>query len=242
MAEDLRDILMKLEVTTGLHIEAECTAIIEANPKIGAKDELASGFTAQNLAGGRRTNYFSIDEFTFPLALIDADDEEDSETRRQRQHEEKLQMLLEASQEGKGMRARRKTEFTRFMTQGRRTARERSYPADLEQITITKRFDVSSTNIFRLCKDNKTLFGASILKRKPIGDQSLRTYLRLDFTDVLITDLSWEDGDFVKEQFKFVCRKAEVTYCMEGPSTDTRTAPKLCKMPTTSWSVLDLDK
>jgi len=242
MAEDLRDILMKIEISKGKHIEAECTAVIEANPKVGAKDVLANSFTMQSLEGGRKTNYFAVDEFTFPLALIDVDDEEDEDRRRQRRQGEdieELKAMVKAGADGKGMRPRRKPEFTTFMTGGS-GGRKRSYPADLEQVTITKRFDVSSLTLFKHCRDSKTLFGASIIKRRPIGDQSLRTYLRIDFEDVLITDLSWEDDDIVREQFKFVCRKAEVTYCMEGASTDSVASTKLIQLQPRSWSMLNL--
>jgi type VI protein secretion system component Hcp len=40
----------------------------------------------------------------------------------------------------------------------------------------------------------------------------LQGYFRIDFTDVLLTDLDWDDGDTIKETAKFVCRQIQIQY------------------------------
>ncbi|HKM64968.1 MAG TPA: type VI secretion system tube protein Hcp [Acidisphaera sp.] len=234
MAEDARDILMKLEITEGNCVDAECSAVIEASPTLGVKDALADGFEHQSLVGGAQVNYFAIDDFTFPVGLK-PDSEPDKLAEALNKH---------LASQGKD-KVPTKSEFTRFMEGGHAgISGKQSYPANLDQMSIIKKLDVSSTGIFRLCKESKTLFGASILKRKAIGGDSLRGYLRIDFFEVLITDLGWDNADVVKEDFKFVCRKATVRYCMETLTTDLRprSLPKLVQIAEETWSVLHLDK
>ena len=286
MAEDSRDVLMTLEITKGNFVPAECTSVIEAAPANGIKDALADGFTHQSQHGNKKTNYFSIEDFTFPVALADETDAKDQMTAEKAKgadrekevtkqfgkqfadlHERNanLQQQIEdlhdrlAAVEGRKGSAGRKgsnsatslsdlklpetkepVEYSRFMSQGRSAMRAKTYPADLDQISISKQMDQSSTTIFSLCRDSKTLYGASLLKRKAIGMESLRGYLRIDFFDVLITDLNWDEDDVVKEKFKFVCRRAVVQYAIETMTTDPqyKGAAKLIKLPSREWNVL----
>jgi type VI protein secretion system component Hcp len=241
MAEDARDILMRIEKTPMDFIESECRAVIEANPKVGVKDPLANGFTHQSLGGGRKTNYFSIDDFTFPVGLIDTDGgnpqskQQQAQMGQMQEHLAKMQEMMTKMGGEKGSSQKKSSEFTAFMNKGRGAP---TYPADLEQMSVTKKMDVSSTKIFDLCNKSTTVYGACILKRKAIGDNSLRGYLRIDFRQLLITDLNWDDGDVIKEDFKFVCRAATVTYCMSTMTTDgSFTGTKLIQLPPQSWNV-----
>ena len=127
------------------------------------------------------------------------------------------------------------TEFPRFMQGGAAAMRTRSYSSDLEPVQITKQLDLSSLKLFDICKSATLIDSATIIKRRGGGGDRLRTYMRIDFTEMLITDFGWQDDDVVKETFKFVCRKAQVTYSVANPDGTQRGAQK-----PGVWSYLNL--
>ena len=43
-------------------------------------------------------------------------------------------------------------------------------------------------------------------------DSGPKAYLRIDFTDLLITELDWDEGEVIKEKYKFVCRGVKMQY------------------------------
>jgi type VI protein secretion system component Hcp len=280
MAEDSRDVLMKLEMTPGKSLPAECTAVISA------EDPMARGFRGTNTAGNLiRGNYFSIEDFTFDAGIsdrggADPDAQQAQNTRNQvnsvaqqvnrsfaathnlianahsliatlEQRVAQLESIIAGMPAGRGLSVGRNggrtggaggfgnagdagryevkggsgaetNAFNRFLTEGRNFLKreKRSYHSDLEPISITKRMDLSSPTLFDSMRNSFKFHAATIIRRKAIGGQMLRTYLRIDFGDVMITELNWDDDDVIKETFKFVCRSASVRYAIETPSTD----------------------
>lgn len=61
---------------------------------------------------------------------------------------------------------------------------------------------------------NVTPFAKVILvKRKFTGNLGFHeAYLRITFTDVLLTGVEWDDGEIVKEKCSFVYRQIDVAY------------------------------
>jgi type VI protein secretion system component Hcp len=107
--------------------------------------------------------------------------------------------------------------FSRFMNKGRMAAGAGSYSSDLEPVSISKLMDASSLQLLDMCLKSTTIDSAVIIKRRGVGADFLRTYLRVEFTDLLITDFNWDEDDVIKEKIKFVCRKAQVQYSIENP-------------------------
>ena len=288
MAEDSRDVLMKLEMTPGKFVPAECLAVIDPN------DKLATGFQGGPMTGAtQRGNYFSIEDFTFDMGINGRNSADDAAVQdqntidqvadvakqinktadvlqqRARDAEQRArdleQRVLDLEQHlrrgagGAGDRpgraaampvpsvktagGRNSTAFGRFMTEGRAFSRrdKKGYPSDLEPISITKRMDISSTTLFDCCKTSFKFNSASILKRKAIGATGLFGFMRVDLFDVMLIELNWDDDDVIKENFKFVCRKAVVQYSMETPSTDPSKGGTsvLTQLPSVEWSVLN---
>ena len=68
----------------------------------------------------------------------------------------------------------------------------------------------------------------------------LRGYLRIEFYDVMLTELNWDDDETVKEKFKFVCRRAKVQYSVEtSGDQSSKSGISLKKQPAMEWGVLD---
>ena len=267
MADDSRDVLMKLEMTAGKYLPAECVAVIDT------KDPMAKDFTGTKATGNLiRGNYFQIDDFSFDIGIAErgAADQMDMQAADvagqfeavSKQVNTSLDLLNArmkvlndyirrttggAPEDGGGApkvkpEGGRSAAFERFMSEGRNfLRRERNaYPSDLEPVSVTKRMDISSTTLLDCCRQSFKFKSASILKRRAVGKELLNGFLRIDFTDVMLISLDWDDDEVTKESFKFVSRKAEVFYSMETASTSTsaRGAAVLTQQPSVVWSVL----
>ena len=284
MADDNRDLLMKMELTPGNYVVAECSAVVSSD------DKLASGFKGTASDGNiTEGNYFAVEDFSFEVSVSDPTDKKDAmelqarNTQDQvddlgRQVGDSLSALQEqqqdlhsriadlealvaklsgstASRGARGVAAndtkiktsgKTSTQYERFMSKGRDALRNPGdrYPSDLEQVTISKRMDRSSTTLFDKCRSSFKFASATILKRKAVGEDTLRGYLRIDFYDVMLTDLNWDHDEVIKEKFKFVCRKAVVSYAVETANTvaNGKTAAVLTAQPTAEWSVMATKK
>jgi type VI protein secretion system component Hcp len=230
MADESRDVLMKI-VLNGTAIPAECSAAVSSN------DTLASGFTSASSANQWKGNYFSVQDFQMEIGLLG--DSAGTEVQKQEALQEQFKQLWEAQQtnaEGKPLMARASAgEYARFMNSGRSATRAKSYSANLEPVSITKMMDASSLTLFKACINSTTLDSAVLIKRRGGGAKHLRTYLRIEFTNLLITDFNWDEDDVVKEKIKFVCREAKVQYAIEN---DDGTLQKPAQPR--KWSVLNL--
>lgn len=90
------------------------------------------------------------------------------------------------------------------------------YPVSFDEVAIEGQINSSSPILMQSCFSTKTLNQVTIVKRKTAGVGSAIgniPYLRVDFDDVLITDLSWKlDDHTVSEDFKFVYRTITLKY------------------------------
>jgi type VI protein secretion system component Hcp len=246
MAEDSRDILMKMTMSAasgGASPPAECQALITP------QDALASnaGFTFIPKAWGAASpNYFAIDDFTFEVALHDpAAAAAKGENAALKEHQEKLDKIQEAAAKMNPEMAKMmgaaggggSNEFKRYIgaAPGERNKVAKSLVGDLAEITISKRMDISSATLLQSCLKREQFQKATVLKRKATGAGELRTYLKIEFNQLMLTSFDWSDDDVVKETFKFVCRQAIVTYAVEDYGG------KLLVQPATQWAVQGFD-
>ena len=85
---------------------------------------------------------------------------------------------------------------------------------DIQPVKFTRLFDAASTQLFTALVNCETIPSISIVKRKAAGSRnSGEAYLRLDFNEVLMIGLDWEEeSDLVKENGTFIYRKLKVSY------------------------------
>jgi type VI protein secretion system component Hcp len=240
MPEEVRDVLM--QIVMGKPIPTECQAVIGANDAKG----LANGFISPSKDNDWKANYFAVQDFMMEVGLTgdsNAGGQSDTEQRKAEQEaqQEQNRALWEAmknNEEGKPLTASRTAnEFARFMKSARGAIDTKSYSANLEPISITKVLDASSLTLFKACAKSTTLKSAVLIKRRGGGGNELRTYLRIEFTDLLITDFNWEEEDVIKEKIKFVCRKAQVQYSIENNDGTLKPAGQA-----RTWSALNLSQ
>lgn len=178
---------------------------------VGKKGRLqAEGTTdfAQRTSGDLSSDFFSpmifeLQEFNFSVGVAPpvADDEDDDPA--------------DGAAKGKTAAA-----AARSKANARRSASTRNGQGtksdiiDIQPVKFTRLFDSASTQLFTSLVTCETIRSISIIKRKAAGSRnSGEAYLRLDFTEVLLTDLDWaEEADLIKETGTFIYRKLKVSY------------------------------
>jgi type VI protein secretion system component Hcp len=89
------------------------------------------------------------------------------------------------------------------------------YGVDLDEVTLSRKMDCMSPQLLQLCGEQTEIDEIILVRRKPTTSTAAKTmqpYLRLKFSEVLLTGIEWEDGDVIKEKIKFVYRTIEVKY------------------------------
>ena len=108
------------------------------------------------------------------------------------------------------------------------------YEVKMDEFSVTRLYDMASPVLFEKCCNSDTFVSASIVKRKLIGAEMLRGFLRIDFDDVMITHVDWQNGENVKETLKFAFRKMTVQYRKIVYQQDN--VPTLQLLPSLTWS------
>jgi type VI protein secretion system component Hcp len=112
------------------------------------------------------------------------------------------------------------------------------YPIQMDPFSFTRTLGKASMFFFDYCVNSISFKSAVLVKRKVVGHHNidntkivdnalsgLQAYFRVDFTDVLLTDLDWDDGETIKETAKFVCRKIQIQYRQQNPDGTLKKAP-----------------
>jgi type VI protein secretion system component Hcp len=110
-------------------------------------------------------------------------------------------------------------------------------PVEPKAVTFTRALDSSSIQLTQALTGCDTLDSVSIVKRRAAGtSNSGEIYLRLDFKNVLITGLSWDDTEErVEERGTFIYREITVRYRPQKPDGSHGTIiPANWKTPATS--------
>jgi type VI protein secretion system component Hcp len=195
MAEKQSDLLMKLVTTGGQGIAAGATSTLVKD------DKLLADFWAGK--------FFEVEDFGLGLELNDFETAGTANTGQTQQA---------AVQLGK---------FASWRDLRKTTAQiqEISFPVDMEPFSFTRLIDRASPLLFENCANSISFASATLVKRKVTGQKlALQAFLRMDFKDVLIVGISWDDGDIIKEKCKFICRGVTVQYRRQA-SDGTLAAP-----------------
>jgi type VI protein secretion system component Hcp len=95
-------------------------------------------------------------------------------------------------------------------------AADKKWNLDLGDVTIDRTVDRASPLLMHAALTATPFKSATIVKRRAGGgERSGRAYLRIDYTDVLITKISWSDSELVKEKLTFIYRGLKVQYRLQ---------------------------
>src|SRR3954454_14885308 len=95
------------------------------------------------------------------------------------------------------------------------------YPFEVDEFGFDRLIDRASVELFAACCTSQTFKSAAFVKRVLTGSgKPGKTFLRIDFKDVLVTSLSWDDGDLLNESCKFICRGFKIQYRRQNAAGD----------------------
>jgi type VI protein secretion system component Hcp len=87
------------------------------------------------------------------------------------------------------------------------------YDIDVHPFSFSRQMDMASPIFLEHCASVTPFAKAILVKRKFTGNLGFHeSYLRIVFTDVLLTGVEWDDGEFIKEKCSFVYRQIDVSY------------------------------
>jgi type VI protein secretion system component Hcp len=202
MDQNSTDIVMKF-VFQGKPVWAECA--LEIDPK----DTLMKGF-GQNTGYDNYADFFEVSGFDFGMSLKESDDTNGS-TLNQSSHQ---------PAHGQQQQQKPSLPFARWRNATGQDYKNIYFPLEFDEFNFERSVDAASPIFFQNCCNSQTFDSASMVKRISQGDYNqtgpvVRTqfgFLRIDFEKVLITSISWDDGDVVKEKCSFICQKMTIKY------------------------------
>lgn len=197
MADESRaDLVMRFTDKGGGPVLAESTL------DVADHDSLMKGFEPAKSAD-RYSNFFEVKSFNFAIAVKPQD---------------KGVGAISKHAASSGGRASAVTdEFMRWRSATEDEYRKIYFPVEFDTFSFTRVLDAASMQFFTSCCNSVSFYSASLVKRVSVGTagsdaKKPKGFLRFDFRDVLLTGVSWDDGDLVNESCTFVCRAMRVRY------------------------------
>lgn len=200
------DLFMKFEITAKNYVLGEHGTVLLGPNTSGLNTDFGRG------------NVIAINKFTMSTGIIGDDQESDPVKDLSAKTDKMFDKISKEMGKDFGKLAGNKSGFTRFLKayQGVNT---RPFPVDMKPFQVTRKVDRASSQLFKCFVTRKVMTSASLIKRKPAGGTvSGQTFLRFDFTKVLLINYSWDDGEQVTETLEFVCRKVRIQYLPQLPS------------------------
>jgi type VI protein secretion system component Hcp len=192
MADDYNnEVFMRLLDMNGKPILAECRTEVSSDD-----DDLIYDY--------ENGEFFAVDDFKIGANVEDEDAATDAGTAggsgKQDSNQHKLKQKAPAAK------------FAKWKSATPAEVKNMKFQLKLDDLSITRRYDRASPVLFRMCARSEVLRSASVVKRKIVGDHRLQTFLRYDFKDLLVSRISFEDDEVIKETVQFVFRDIKVTY------------------------------
>lgn len=191
MADDLgNELLMQMIDSNGRAIEAESQTEVNSDD-----DKLLRGYI--------NGTFFTVDDFAFGLNLDDQDPTADAANMGGAQGVDAAQQRNTGPQ----------IKFGKWKSGSPQEIEKITpFPVRMDEVTIERRLDRSSPVLFQACARSQTFRSASLVKRKTFGGGRLQSFFRLDFKQVLVSHVGWDDGEVIKETMRFVFRSVGVQY------------------------------
>ena len=108
-------------------------------------------------------------------------------------------------------------QFSRWRSAKEDEYRDIRYPIEFDTFTFSRIIDRASPTFFQACCRQESFESATLVRRVSAGsaggtDRQSVGFLRIDFRDVLLTGLAWDDGDMVTERCTFICKAMRIRY------------------------------
>ncbi len=194
------DIVMKFVDKDGNPVWAESTlSVLKADPFMAGFEPIGSY--------DEYSNFFEVTTFNYNIT-VKPDDEN---VGAMSQHGS----AVNAGFPGRPPAAQ--DQFSRWRSAKNDEYKKMKFPIEFDTFTFTRIIDGASPAFFRACCYQESFKTAALVRRVATGvrggtERSAAGFLRLDFKDVLITSISWDDGELVTENVEFICKHLQVRY------------------------------
>lgn len=180
----------------------------ESTLSVLTSDKLMDGFIAAPTLADY-SGFFEISSFNFALQLSPQD--------------QGTSKLSQAAQSASGSAPAVQDQFSAWRSASPDQVASMRFPLDFDSFSFSRVIDGASPIFFAACCNQESFLSAALVKRVAVGsvsgsDQQSMGYLRLDFRDVLLTSINWDDGDLVTESCSFICKAMRIRYAPQSPS------------------------
>jgi type VI protein secretion system component Hcp len=224
------DLMMRFEYDPSRPVWSECTLDIASN------DDMAADFM-RNTGYDNYTNFFEVSNFSFGISLSSQETGAGTSTGQARV----------GSQSAGNTR-----EFARWRSASGEEYKNISpkYPLRFDSFSFERVIDSASPKFFQACCKAETFGLAVLVKRLSQGGQGpdgrprpSASYLRIEFRDVLIRGINWDDGEVIKEKCEFTCRGMMIRYRRQMPDgTIVKSESSILWTPNRGRSIVTLDR
>ncbi len=182
----------------------------EAKPIAAESSSEVPARGAKLMEGFMPGHYFEVQDFRFGIAL--ADDEGGGKALQEDQRS-----------------------YNRWRGLSGTDVPDPPFKAEPRDVTIERKIDASSPVLLQHCLNTEKFEQAVLVKRARIGSGgAMAVVLRMEFSDVWIRSIEWEDGDAVEESCSFKFGAVKVIYVSRGPDGSENGTSVNC-----NWSSTD---
>jgi type VI protein secretion system component Hcp len=191
------DIVMRFVLKSGDDVDAEC-----ALEKSKSDTEYMDGFVPQTYDS--YSNFFQLSKFNFGFEVSDEGKSKTKVGSTQSNSTQTERAKISGGVQG---------EFASWRSADEEQAKKVVFQLDFESFRFERLIDAASPIFFLHCCNSLSFKSATLVKRVSRGgDSAPEGFLRIDFQDVLITSLGWDDGDMTTEKCEFICRDFKLKY------------------------------
>ena len=233
MDEAKADILMKFVLDGGSGVLGE--SLLQSAPN----DPFMAGFDPIG-AYDDYSNFFEVKNFNFTVK-VEPQEQRGGPLTSGQPAVAVASMRPQASQAAQAPKAAKSNDpFDRWRSATDEELKQIKYPVLFDTFSFDRYIDAASPIFFQQCANQTTFVSATLVKRVSatsgsIGLGSLAQviqavsgialgggsgggamasagFLRIDFFDLMLTSLAWNDGDMVTESCSFTCKHMDIQY------------------------------
>lgn len=204
MDEAKADIMMYFKLAGGGSLNGESSLQVDAKV-----DKFLDGFVS-SASAQQYSNFFEVADFNFSLRVNSG---ERGGGSYKPGGKEAAKLL--AVPGGHGGVQKAPDEYERWRSAEPEQLKKMKYQIDFGTFSFKRTFDAASPIFFQNCANQVSFQEAALVKRiqARVGQDLVSMgYMRVEFTDVMMTKIAWDDGDVVKENCSCKCKKLVVKY------------------------------
>lgn len=108
-------------------------------------------------------------------------------------------------------------QFSRWRSATDEDYKKLKFPIEFDEFSFSRVIDGASPAFFSACCNQESFRSATLVRRIATGtrggaQRQAAGFLRLEFKDVLLTGINWDDGELVTESVTFICKALRVRY------------------------------